>query len=99
MLEEYGQLKGFKLVAEQLAQKTDWPALYDTAQLAKNTVPVECIVYEQNFYVDKEQSLRTAQAIQGANVWLHPDWQHDAIRSQGQAVVEPMIKRLLTRLR
>lgn len=98
MTETYSQLRGFKDAAELLAEKSDWPALYNLSQLAENRVPVECIVYEQDYYVDKEQSLRTAAAIKGANVWLHPTWQHDAIRAQGQAVVEPMVKRLLQRV-
>lgn len=97
MLDDYGQLQGFKQTAQQLAEKEDWPPLYSLSQLACNPVPVECIVYEQDFYVDMAASLQTAEAIQGANVWLHPTWQHDALRTQGQAVVEPMVQRLLRR--
>lgn len=99
MLEDYGQLRGFKAVAELLAAKDDWPKLYDPEQLAKNTVPVECIVYEQDYYVDKEESLKTAAAINGANVWLHPEWQHDGIRAHGRDVVETLVEKVLSRSR
>ena len=98
MLDDYAQLQCFKPVAGLLAAKDDWPTLYNLGQLAKNTVPVECIVYEQDYYVDKEQSLQTAAAINGANVWLHPKWQHDGIRAHGRAVVEPLVQRLKARL-
>lgn len=97
MLEDYGQLHGFKAVADLLAAKDDWPKLYDLKQLAKNTVPVECIVYEQDYYVDRDESLKTAAAINGANVWLHPEWQHDGIRAHGSKVVEPLARRVLSR--
>lgn len=99
MFEEYAQLRPFQAVAHQLAEKKDWPALYDHRRLAHNQVPIECIVYEQDFYVDMVQSLRTALAIKGANVWLHPEWQHDAIRTKGAAVLQPMVERLLARIK
>jgi len=98
MLDEYAQLRGLKTVAERLAETDEWPRLYNREMLAQNTVPVEAIVYEQDYYVDAEQSLKTANLISNCNVWLHPDWAHDSIRTQGDKVLRPLMERLLKRV-
>lgn len=40
MLDDYVGLRPLKGVAQLLARYSDWPPLYDEAQLAKNTVKV-----------------------------------------------------------
>lgn len=96
MVKEYAQLKGFSQLADKLANYTAWPELYNTQQLAINTVPVQCIVYEQDYYVDFQQSLNTADAINNCAVWVHPSWQHDAIRAHGEQLIPELLERFFT---
>lgn len=96
MLAEYTQLRGFSQVAAKLAEYLDWPALYDLDALANNTVAVQCIVYEQDYYVDFNQSLATANAIGNCALWCHPEWQHDAIRAHGEQLIPELLARFFT---
>ncbi len=96
MVKEYAQLKGFAQLADKLANYTAWPTLYNTQQLATNPVPVQCIVYEQDYYVDFQQSLNTAAAIKNCSVWVHPNWQHDAIRAHGDQLIPELLERFFT---
>eukprot|EP00891_Asterochloris_glomerata_P005079 jgi/Astpho2/5079/Aster-08016 len=41
MFEDFAALRPFKEAADLLAAKSDWPKLYDTAQLETNEVPVD----------------------------------------------------------
>ncbi len=67
-------------VAHLLAEKDDWPALYDRAALAANDVPVFAAVYLDDVYVDADFSLATAEMIRGARTWVTNELQHDGLR-------------------
>lgn len=73
-------------LAELLAAKEDWPALYDPDQLAKNTVPVAAAVYPDDIYVPVELSLKTARKIPHVQVWLTDDYHHDGLRVDGERI-------------
>jgi pimeloyl-ACP methyl ester carboxylesterase len=68
-------------VAHALAEKEDWPALYDRAALAANEVPVVAAVYLEDSYVESAFSLETAAMIRGARTWVTNEHQHDGLRS------------------
>ncbi|MCU1573383.1 MAG: alpha/beta hydrolase [Micrococcaceae bacterium] len=73
-------------VAELLARRTEWPALYDLEQLARNTVPVAAAVYRDDIYVDRELSLETAAAVAKLKVWETAEFHHDGIAQDGEGI-------------
>ena len=77
--------------AQLLARKSDWGALYDAAQLARNTVPVAAAVYTEDIYVDRDLSLETAAAVQGLQVWESADFHHDGIADDGEAIFSRLL--------
>lgn len=78
-------------VAELLAAKDDWGALYNTAQLARNTVPVAAAVYRDDIYVDHHLSMATAHAVKGLQAWETPDFHHDGISDDGEAIFNRLL--------
>ncbi|WP_427017704.1 alpha/beta fold hydrolase [Pseudarthrobacter sp. P1] len=79
-------LRPLKEVAELLAARTGWPALYDVGRLARNTVPVAAAVYSDDIYVDRDLSLETAAAVAGLQVWETDEFHHDGITDDGEAI-------------
>ncbi|ROO91054.1 alpha/beta hydrolase family protein [Actinocorallia herbida] len=77
---EDASLAPLRDAAHSLAAFTDWPALYDPAALARNTVPVAAAIYADDMYVDRDMSLTTASAIKGLTPWVTPDHAHDGLR-------------------
>ena len=56
-------LRPLREAADILAERDDWPPLYDPARLAANDVPAAAAVYYNDMYVDRELSMQTARAI------------------------------------
>ncbi|KIH89042.1 proline iminopeptidase [Sporothrix brasiliensis 5110] len=50
--DQFKSLRPLKKAAEILAEKTDWPPLYDILQLRKNKVPISSLSYETDMFVD-----------------------------------------------
>ncbi|MDR7158968.1 proline iminopeptidase [Arthrobacter sp. BE255] len=84
--EQDAALKPLRQVAHLLAAKADWKPLYDCDQLANNRVPVAAAVYRDDIYVDRALSLETAAAVRGLQVWETPDFHHDGIADDGEAI-------------
>jgi pimeloyl-ACP methyl ester carboxylesterase len=80
MFEVDAALRPLAAAAELLAQKSDWPALYDPARLAANEVPVVAAVYADDLYVDAGLSLATATAIGNVRTWVTNEHEHDGLR-------------------
>ena len=91
MFEQYGILKPLRETANILAQMTDWGALYDLKALRRNTVPVAAAIFYDDMYVDRELSERTASIIQGIKLWVTNEFEHDAIRSSGELVLDKLL--------
>jgi pimeloyl-ACP methyl ester carboxylesterase len=83
MFEDDPALRPLAEVAELLAQKDDWPALYDADRLRRNEVPVVAAVYLDDVYVEAEFSLATADLIRGTRTWVTNELQHDGVRAEG----------------
>ena len=77
--------------AELLAERTDWPPLYDPAQLARTDVPVAAAIYFDDMYVPRELSLQTAAAIRGLQAWVTSEYDHDGLRVSNGAVLDRLI--------
>ena len=80
MFEVDAALRPLAAAAELLAQKADWPALYDPVRLAANEVPVVAAVYADDLYVDAGLSLATADVIGNARTWVTNEHEHDGLR-------------------
>lgn len=88
MLNDYAALNPLKECAEILANKSDWGALYDLDQLAKNEVPVAAISYYDDMYVPIEWSVETARHIPHFNLWITNEWEHNGLRIAGPRIIE-----------
>lgn len=80
MLAQEPAMRDYVEVADLLAARSGWPALYDPERLAANTVPVAAAVYFDDMYVDAELSLATAAAIPGLRAWVTNEVEHNGLR-------------------
>ena len=84
-------LRPLREAAFILAERDDWPPLYDPVRLAANEVPVAAAVYYDDMYVNRELSLQTAQAIRGLQAWVTSEYEHDGLRVSNGAVLDRLI--------
>ena len=84
-------LRPFRQAADLLAERDDWPPLYDPARLAANEVPAAAAVYYNDMYVDREFSMQTAGAIRGLRPWVTSEYEHDGLRVSDGAVLDRLI--------
>jgi len=87
MFEQIAALRPFAGAAEILASSDDWPPLYDRERLAANEVPVLAAVYFDDMYVDAGFSLETAAAVGNVRTWVTNEYEHDGLRTAGEAVL------------
>jgi pimeloyl-ACP methyl ester carboxylesterase len=84
-------LRPLRQAADILAERDDWPPLYDPTRLAANQVPVAAAIYYHDMYVDRELSMQTAQAIRGLQAWVTSEYEHDGLRVSNGAVLDRLI--------
>jgi pimeloyl-ACP methyl ester carboxylesterase len=84
-------LRPLREAADILAERDDWPPLYDPVRLAANEVPAAAAVYYHDMYVDHEFSMQTAQAIRGLRAWVTSEYEHDGLRVSDGAVLDRLI--------
>jgi pimeloyl-ACP methyl ester carboxylesterase len=84
-------LRPLREAAGILAERDDWPPLYDPTRLAANEVPAAAAVYYNDMYVDRELSMRTTQAIRGLRAWVTSEYEHDGLRVSDGAVLDRLI--------
>ncbi|GAA2147651.1 alpha/beta fold hydrolase [Kitasatospora kazusensis] len=85
-------LQPLRETAQLLAERTDWPDLYDSERLAANQVPVLAAVYHDDMYVDTADSLETGRAVRGLRAWVTNEWEHDGLWASGGQVLDHLIK-------
>lgn len=90
-LDTCDELNKMKETANILAKFDQWPALYDEAQLRKNTVPVYAAVYN-DMYVFPEDSRKTASIIKGCKTWESSVHFHGALRSHPADVFRELLR-------
>ena len=88
---DYAGLSSLLPVADILAQKSDWPQLYDVEQLQKNTVPVFAATYVDDMYVDFEFACETAGTIRGCRNFVTNAMYHDALGSKSDDLVKQLL--------
>ncbi len=84
-------LRPLREAAGLLAERDDWPALYDAGQLAANEVPVTAAVYFNDMYVPAEFSVPAGQAIRGLRAWVTSEYDHDGLRVSDGGVLDRLI--------
>jgi hypothetical protein len=85
--DEYPQLRPLKQAAEILATSDAWPRLYDVATLRANQVPCVAAVYYDDMYVERTFSEETAQNMAGIKLWITNQYQHNALRADGEVLL------------
>jgi pimeloyl-ACP methyl ester carboxylesterase len=91
IFEQDPALRPLAEAAELLAQRADWPALYDPGQLARTDMPVAAAIYFDDMYVPRELSLQTAAAIRGLRFWITNEFEHDGLRIGDGRVLDRLI--------
>ncbi|XP_022980807.1 uncharacterized protein LOC111480091 isoform X1 [Cucurbita maxima] len=91
MFDEIHALKPFKDVANILANKEDWPPLYDIAALKNNKVPVAAAVYYEDMFVNLKLAMETASQIAGTRLWITNELMHSGLRDAGPQVVDQLM--------
>lgn len=86
MFEQMQCLKPLKEAANKLANKPDWPALYDLEQLKNNTVPIACAVYVEDMYVEFDYSRETLANISNSRAWMTNEYEHNGIGVDGAKI-------------
>jgi hypothetical protein len=77
--------------AELIADRDDWPPLYDPARLAGNEVSAAAAVYYRDMYVPRRLSEPTAATVRGLNSWVTSEYEHDGLRVSGGRVLDQLI--------
>jgi len=90
LFDEDPALRPFAEVARILAERSDWPRLYDLDRLARNEVPVYAAVYQHDLFVPSSLSLRAVGEVGNVHAWLTPDYLHDGIRD-GDVVLDQLL--------
>jgi pimeloyl-ACP methyl ester carboxylesterase len=91
MIDDDPVLRPLREAADILADRDDWPPLYDPSRLAANDVPVAAAVYYDDMYVPREFSMQTAEAIRGLRTWVTSEYSHDGLRVSDGAVLDRLI--------
>lgn len=90
MFESYSELEELKDVAQILATTDEWPALYDEAQLASNTVPVYAATYIEDMYVHFDLATATASKIKNSKQFITNTIYHDGLRSKSSEIMRQL---------
>jgi hypothetical protein len=92
MFDDIAGLRPFAAAARLLAERTDWPQLYDRERLAVNRVPVAAVVYHDDMYCDAQLSLRTAREVGAVRTWVTNEWEHDGVTTSGGTVLSRLME-------
>ena len=92
MFDQYAQLQPLKAAAQLLAEKSDWPMLYDPDRLRMNRVPVAAAVYHDDMYVPREFSEETAKMVPNVKLWVTNEYEHNGLRADGEAVFDRLLR-------
>ena len=92
MFEDYACLQSLAAAADLLAQKSDWPMLYDEEQLAHNQVPCAAIIYDEDMYVERALSVETAARVNLMRTWVTNEYEHNGLRADGARIFDRLLQ-------
>ncbi|KAL4586108.1 hypothetical protein LXL04_010739 [Taraxacum kok-saghyz] len=87
MFVEIHALRPFKEAANLLAEKKDWPPLYNKTTL-NNNKPVAAAVYHEDMFVNFNLSMKTAKEIPGIRLWVTNEYIHSGLRDGAGHVLD-----------
>ncbi|MDR1430804.1 MAG: alpha/beta hydrolase [Propionibacteriaceae bacterium] len=79
--DEVAELRGYRQGVEELMRRVSWPKIYDPEQLARNEVPVQCVMYYDDLYVDVDIQQATLRRLGNAGYWVTNEYEHDGLAS------------------
>ncbi|XWS76960.1 hypothetical protein CRYUN_Cryun01aG0223000 [Craigia yunnanensis] len=91
MFHEVHALRPFKDAAHLLAEKEDWPPLYDIAALKNNQVSVGAAVYYEDMFVNFKLVMETASQIAGIRLWITNEYMHSGLHDAGGQVFDHLM--------
>lgn len=86
LIEEDPALAPAMPAVEELSTRAAWPRTYDRDVLAKVDVPVAALVYNDDIYVPRVLSERTAGLLKNPRLWITSRMHHDGLRANGENV-------------
>ncbi len=89
--DQFKNLKSLKEAANILAEKTDWPELYDQDVLKNNAVPTAAAIYSEDMYVEMQYSLETASQVSNLKYWLTSEYEHNGLGMDGERIFDRLI--------
>lgn len=92
MASDFKQLAPLADAAQILAQKKDWPPLYNLNTLDRTEVPCAALVSYEDVYVERRFSEETAKLL-GPNckVWITNEFQHSGLRDDPARVFDTLL--------
>lgn len=94
MFDHYEYLKPLKEAAAILSEFDRWPSLYDISVLKQNRVKTVAAIYLNDMYVDFDLSQKMATNIDRIRLWITNEYEHDAIRVDGERVLDRLLSML-----
>lgn len=87
--ETYPELQALCEEAELLANREDWPPLYDQEKLRQNKVPVYAASYVEDMYVDYDFARDTAKLVKAKTFETNVMY-HSALRAKAEEVLQQL---------
>ncbi|KAL7604034.1 hypothetical protein Lser_V15G15775 [Lactuca serriola] len=91
MFDEIHALRPFKEAANLLAEKKDWPPLYNKTALNNNKVPVAAAVYYEDMFVNFNVAMETSKEIGGIRLWVTNEYMHSGLRDGATHVLDHLM--------
>lgn len=91
MFDEYNCLEPLKRAAQILADRSDWPDLYDLEKLRSNSVPAVATLYFDDMYVESLYSHGIAKQIPHLRLWVTNEFEHSGLRDDGERILDRML--------
>jgi pimeloyl-ACP methyl ester carboxylesterase len=88
--EDDTRLSPLREAAHLLAERP-WPRLYDAEALRTCDVPCAAAIYTGDAYVDRVFSEETASMIPTMRTWVTNEYEHNALRADGDRVLDRLI--------
>lgn len=89
--DDFAMLRPLKEAANLLAQKNDWPDLFDLDVLRSAQVKVSAITYVDDMYVDSDLAQATANHLKDCKQYITNSWLHTALGSHSKEVVDRLM--------
>ncbi|ERT02714.1 hypothetical protein HMPREF1624_01015 [Sporothrix schenckii ATCC 58251] len=88
--DQFKSLRPLKKAAEILAEKIDWPPLYDILQLRMNKVPISSLSYETDMFVDWQLSQLTVEMMDAKYIGNahNAELKHTAVKDKPDIVLD-----------